>query len=72
MNKREAKRHAVQYAYHLLNNDHNNEFLSEYPLPRDQERMAEAWDELLNELERRGFPPTPTPRRPLWRRRKRQ
>ena len=54
MNRRAAKRWACRCARELLNNDHNNGFLYEDEGP-DGERKLNAWNELLEELDRRVF-----------------
>jgi len=55
MNKREAKRLACRCAYQLLNLDHNNEFLADRA-EGEAGKLTIAWEELLEELERRGWP----------------
>lgn len=54
MNRREAKRWACRCAWELLCNDHANGFLYENE-SKDGERKLQAWNELLDELARRGF-----------------
>ena len=55
MTKREAKRVACRSAYNLLNTSHNNEFLIEQEDEKDGMRLESAWEELLDELYRRGW-----------------
>lgn len=53
MNKREAKRWACRCAWELLSADQSYGFLQgEGP---DAERKRNAWNELVEELARRGF-----------------
>jgi len=57
MDQRAAKRLACRCAYQLLSLDHNNEFLVQ-PDRRmtheDLQRLLRSWEELLDELWRRG------------------
>ena len=53
MNRREAKRKACHFAWRILDG-HVNSFLYEEESQADTDRLGEAWNELMDELFRRG------------------
>lgn len=61
MTKAEAKRYVCDGAWKILDNDSDNEWLSEGLSEADAHRMREAFDELCAELRRRGSTPSRAP-----------